>query len=113
MEYDEDLYKTLKSYYKILENLGYYDKPLDNVLILDFLNDFLNGCEDFITNEDIKLLNRILPCISDCLVQPHSINYNQKELNLDSNLIKDSSTLRKTEDTEIRNTENFSYRIIE
>lgn len=113
MEYDKDLYKTLEDYYKILENVGYYDKPIDNILVLDFLNDFVDTCSDFITEQDIKLINSIIPCLENCLVHIHLLNYNQQKLITKEDVEKTAKTLRKTENHQTRLTEKVDYRSIE
>lgn len=60
----------LGRYYNALSSTGYIkDKDTISLLVLIFLQDFIDRYEGYITNEDMNKINKLLDCISNsCLI---------------------------------------------
>lgn len=109
MQYDDQLYKALNSYYTILSNIGYYNESTFNLLIVDFLNTFIENCYFFITDEDIQLINSIIPCLNDCLLQIPLLNTSLRKLTTNDDIIT-LNKVRRHEINDLKLTEKIDYR---
>lgn len=70
-QFDIILNESLDRYFTVLEKTGYVNSnDVDKLLLLNFLQEFLNECEYIISEEDYILINNIIDCISDtsCLI---------------------------------------------
>lgn len=109
MQYDDQLYKALTSYYEILSNTGYYNKSAFNLLIVDFLDTFIENCYSFITDEDIQLINSIIPCLNDCLLQIPLLNTSLRKLITNEDIVT-LNKVRRHEVNDLKLTEKIDYR---
>lgn len=63
--------KSLQSYYDILERYGYVPyTTVEKLLILTFIFDFIEDYFKVITEEDYKIISKVLTCLSgsDCFL---------------------------------------------
>lgn len=109
MQYDDQLYNALSSYYTILSNTGYYNESVNNLLVVDFINTFIENCYFFITDEDIQLINSIIPCLNDCLLQIPLLNTSLRKLITKDDIIT-LNKVRKHEINGLKLTEKIDYR---
>ena len=106
MEILNDVAKSMDIYFNTLAQLGYKKQSdVDRLLVYSFFEELLTGeMRYFITESDYKLIEQALSCLygSSCLVPyPEYIN--------DDSLfghLGDSSSLRITQDSNIRCTED-------
>ena len=109
MQYDDQLYNALSSYYTILSNIGYYNESVNNLLVVDFINTFIENCYSFITDEDIQLINSIIPCLNDCLLQIPLLNTSLRKLTTKDDIIT-LNKVRRHEINDLKLTEKIDYR---
>ena len=109
MQYDDQLYKVLTSYYEILSNTGHYNKSAFNLLIVDFLDTFIENCYSFITDKDIQLINSIIPCLNDCLLQIPLLNTSLRKLITNEDIVT-LNKVRRHEVNDLKLTEKIDYR---
>lgn len=63
--------QSLVRYFNVLEKTGYVnDSSVDKLILLQFLNDFLNGFQEYITDKDYALIEKLINCLTDtsCLI---------------------------------------------
>ena len=69
--FDNVLAWSLNRYFVILEHTGYInDQMTFKLVLLSFIEEFLNKYQGYITEEDYAKVNKIVSCIADnsCLV---------------------------------------------
>lgn len=97
MQYDKFLYKSLKTYYNILSNIGYYNEDTDNLIIYIFLNNYIDifSNNGFITDNDIKIINKATRCLQSCILKIPYLNESELFIN---NKIWQSKDIQSTSD---------------
>lgn len=114
---DYHLYTTLKNYYDLLSKTGYCSiEAAKKIIVLDFINSFINHYSIYITEEDLRLLNKAIECCNkDCPIDYPIISDNTlckiyKETDLTFNI---DIMYRLTENNDLRILEKNNYRIQE
>lgn len=95
---------ALERYFKVLESVGYTTESNTNkILLLQFLQEFLQDYAYYITEEDYNVIERIVQCLgqSSCLV-PYR-EYQQISQVLTGYIY--SIPIRVTQDDDIRHTQ--------
>lgn len=100
---DEIVYKSLSSYYHVLETKGYMAyQHLEKLLILVFYWEFIfSDFRGLLSKEDYSLIERALDCLygSTCLI-PYPMYVKTGKLNL-GQVTEFAYRLKKLEDTEV------------
>lgn len=114
---DYHLYTTLKNYYDLLSKTGYCSiEVAKKIIVLDFINSFVDNYSIYITEEDLRLLNKAIECCNkDCPIDYPIISdnilrkiYKNTDFTLDINAMN-----RLTENNDLRVLEENNYRIKE
>ena len=95
-------------YFNVLQQTGYInDSDVNKLLLLLFLNDFLNGYSYYITDEDYAKINSIIRCLSNttCLV-PY-MEYKEIMKGRPS-----QGTYRITTEDVLRDTQDYNLRLV-
>jgi len=108
--FDKITIEAVNNYFSALSKLGYLsDKKTNQLLLLIFLDDFLNDFQGLINEEDYNLIDNILTCLqgTSCLV-PYA-KYNLVTEPIKNYLI--NIPIRITETIAIRTTEESNLRL--
>lgn len=101
--------QSLVRYFNVLENTGYVkDKSVNQLILLQFLSDFLNGYQEYITEEDYNLINNIITCLTNNCLIPYR---HFKESFPVQRYYLINQPIRITEDSDIRDTQKFDLRL--
>lgn len=64
---------TVTRYYNILYNIGYTDPKFTNrLLLLEYLNDFLDTYIGYVDIELYQKIEKILDCMEGCCIMPYN-----------------------------------------
>lgn len=114
---DSYLYITLKNYYNLLSKTGYCNiETVKKLIVLDFIDSFVNDYSVYITEDILKVLNKAIKCCNrDCpidypIIQDSILHKIYKDTDINSNIDVIS---RVTEDNNLRILEEDEYRIKE
>ena len=103
-ELDKLTYDSLERYFTVLEKVGYTSETnVNKLILLQFLQEFIQNYEYYITEEDYNKIESIIQCLSgaSCLIP-----YKQyKSMSLPVNGYTVLEPVRITEDEIIRHTE--------
>lgn len=73
------LNNSLNSYYKQLGNTGYVqDSQVKQLLLLEFMSDFVGKFEKYLTQDDYDVFNKIVNCLcsNNCFVTWDGCSFN-------------------------------------
>lgn len=76
-DYTKILYDSVNNYFDILSKIGYIsDRKVYQLLLLLFLEEFIEEYSNFITSDDLNLIDQIVYCITEtnCFV-PYADNH--------------------------------------
>ena len=103
-ELNKLIYDSLERYFTVLEKVGYTSETnVNKLILLQFLQEFIQNYESYITEADYTKIESIIQCLSgtSCLIP-----YKQyKQMNLPVNGYTVWEPVRITEDEVIRHTE--------
>ena len=88
---------SINNYYKYLDNLGYISNEETNrILVLVFINKVLDKFSEYISDNDINTIYKVLICLSkSCLIE--SIQFEQLQSIFDKNNYDSQNELRISE----------------
>lgn len=114
---DSYLYITLKNYYNLLSKTGYCNiETVKKLIVLDFIDSFVNDYSSYITEDILKILNRAIQCCNkDCpidypIIRDSVLSKIYKDIDINPSL---DIVSRITEDNNLRILEEDNYRIKE
>ena len=70
-ELDNLVYESLSRYFTVLQSLGYIpDTDTNKLILLQFIQEFLYEYQGYITEDDYRVLEQIMQCLSgtSCLI---------------------------------------------
>ena len=103
-------YEAVSNYFTLLSKVGYADSnKVNKLLLLLFLEEFLEEYKYCITEEDYNTISRILACLegSSCLI-PY-IRYRENSEPIQK--LMQCVSIRLSEDMDSRNTEDLNVRL--